>query len=314
MKQKVLKLLLSLCVTPFAHNAAAAEVNGLTNFAAGTPAVASEVNGNFVAVKAAVDNNHATIATLAATVATLQSTVADLQAKLAGVTRETVNGQPTFRFTGVNVQIVNGSGFTSGVNGVGNLIIGYDEPFNLTIRELCSVGADSSGALIRDAAACSAVGGTFAFSHKSGSHNLIVGDHHNYSSHAGVALGRRNSILNPYAVVTGGTDNVAAGEGSSVSGGSGNQSLFFFSSVSGGRTNKASGQDSSVSGGFANSAKARHSSVSGGRSNEAIGIESRVVGRTLNNANGLGSTVGGGRLRNATGADDWVSGGLFQDN
>ncbi len=38
-----------------------------------------------------------------------------------------VGGKPTIRFSGVNVQIVNGSGKTSTVNGEGNLVIGYDE-------------------------------------------------------------------------------------------------------------------------------------------------------------------------------------------
>jgi hypothetical protein len=42
----------------------AGEVTGLTSFSAGTPARASEVNGNFTAVKTAVDNNHARIVTL----------------------------------------------------------------------------------------------------------------------------------------------------------------------------------------------------------------------------------------------------------
>src|SRR4051794_41315966 len=39
-----------------------------------------------------------------------------------------VGGKPTIRSTGVNVQIVSGSGTTNGtVNGEGNLVLGYDE-------------------------------------------------------------------------------------------------------------------------------------------------------------------------------------------
>jgi hypothetical protein len=39
-----------------------------------------------------------------------------------------VGGKLTMRFTGVNVQIVLGSGSTDGaVNGEGNLVLGYDE-------------------------------------------------------------------------------------------------------------------------------------------------------------------------------------------
>lgn len=45
----------------FALPAAAGPVNGLTSFTAGTPARAAEVNGNFTAVKDAVDDNDARI-------------------------------------------------------------------------------------------------------------------------------------------------------------------------------------------------------------------------------------------------------------
>lgn len=42
----------------------AGQVTGLTQFTAGSPAKAAEVNGNFAAVKTAVDDNHARISTL----------------------------------------------------------------------------------------------------------------------------------------------------------------------------------------------------------------------------------------------------------
>jgi len=39
-----------------------------------------------------------------------------------------VGGKPTIKFSGVNVQLVSGSGKTDGtVNGTGNLVLGYDE-------------------------------------------------------------------------------------------------------------------------------------------------------------------------------------------
>ncbi len=40
----------------------AGQVTGLINFTAGTPAKAAEVNSNFMAVKTAVDDNHAKLA------------------------------------------------------------------------------------------------------------------------------------------------------------------------------------------------------------------------------------------------------------
>ena len=59
--------------------AAAAPVNGLTTFTSGTQARASEVNGNFTAVKTAVDDNNTRIGTLLTQLATLQATVTALQ-------------------------------------------------------------------------------------------------------------------------------------------------------------------------------------------------------------------------------------------
>ena len=47
----------------------AGQVTGLTQFTSGSPAKAAEVNGNFAAVKTAVDDNHARISTLETTLA-----------------------------------------------------------------------------------------------------------------------------------------------------------------------------------------------------------------------------------------------------
>jgi hypothetical protein len=38
-----------------------------------------------------------------------------------------IDGRPTIRITGANVQIIDGSGTTSTVNGTGNVILSYDE-------------------------------------------------------------------------------------------------------------------------------------------------------------------------------------------
>lgn len=60
---KLLTLVASTCAVclPVAH---ATEVTELNTFTAGTPARAAEVNGNFAAVKTAVDDNHARITAL----------------------------------------------------------------------------------------------------------------------------------------------------------------------------------------------------------------------------------------------------------
>ena len=96
----------------------------------------------------------------------------------------------TVRFEGVNVQIVNGLGATNGdpdhpadeddciTNGVGNLIVGYNEP----------------------------VGGP---TQRTGSHNLVVGLGHSYTGVGGQVVGYGNGILAPYASVVGGSGNQA---------------------------------------------------------------------------------------------------------
>ena len=180
------------------------------------------------------------------------------------------NTAKTIRFTGVNVQIVNGLGATNGnpddpnslgrvgepptsTNALGNLIVGYNEerprPDNL-------------------------------IDIRTGSHNIVVGQRHNYSSFGGLVGGRSNTISGAYSSVSGGSSNEASG---------------FHSSVSGGTSNTASGHWSSVSGGVGNTASGPESSVSGGGRNTASGVASSVSGGDRNTASGVVSTVSGGR-------------------
>jgi hypothetical protein len=129
-------------------------------------------------------------------------------------------GQPTVRFSGVNVQVVDGSGDTEGaVNGTGNLIVGYNESDEFSGRA------------------------------RNGSHNLIVGSHNDYASFGGIVAGRYNTVEGRYATITAGSFNIATGFGATVSGGDGNRATNTFSSVSGGFLNVASGDQSAVGGG-----------------------------------------------------------------
>ena len=101
----------------------------------------------------------------------------------------------TIVFEEVNVQIVNGLGATNGnpadptsvlqttVNSLGNLIVGYNE------------GADAG--LIR-----------------TGSHNIIVGTQHQFSSFGGMVVGFTNTISGAYSSISGGTRGAASGRGS----------------------------------------------------------------------------------------------------
>ncbi len=235
------------------------------------------------------------------------TTLKDLLTIFQGVTRD----GDTIIFEGVNVQIISGLGSTSGgvdedppmVNGLGNLIVGYNEEI---------FPYDPGGLPISD---------------KSGSHNIIVGGGHNYSSYGGIVSGANNIISGPNSSAISGQLNVASSGGSSVIGGqrnltSGftavvtggflNQATATTSSVSGGRENLSSGQSSSVSGGSENTANSPWSSVSGGLNNTAGENNASVSGGRNNAANGFWSSVSGGHNRSVNGIYDWRAGSLFE--
>jgi len=124
----------------------------------------------------------------------------------------------TIRITGCNLQIVNGQSSTATTNGVGNLIVGY--------QELIGGGDD-----------------------RTGSHNIVVGTRHNYSSAGGLVVGYENEISGSHSSVSGGRFNTASGQNSSVTGGEFNTASNSSASVSGGFNNTAAGDSSTVSGG-----------------------------------------------------------------
>jgi hypothetical protein len=128
--------------------------------------------------------------------------------------------------TGVNVRIVSGSGLTDDgvgnggtLTGLGNLIIGYpgNDPYPRT-----------------------------------GSHNLVLGNHNGYASYGGLVAGEANQILGPYCTITGGTGNTAQNYWSSVNGGFSNVASGQGSVVNGGQQNRASESYATVSGGYLN--------------------------------------------------------------
>lgn len=317
--KNVYRLIASFVLTATAISATAGQVTITNTFSSGTPAVASQVNTNFSDVKTAVDDNDARIKVLENTIAALQNTISTMQAQLTTIknsqvmaldpylTVDTVSDSrgPLVQLKGINLQLVNGSGYTWAANGLGNLIIGYDVARNDTTY-FCS------NANYTTQTTCQNAGATWAVSLKGGSHYLVVGDQNNYSSYAGIVNGYRNTANNYYSSVTGGFYNTASGSYSSVSGGTNNTASNFESSVSGGSYNTASGAGSSVSGGQHNTASGGSSSVSGGGTNTASGGTSHVSGGYLNTASGGVSSVSGGSTRSATGSYNWVAGTLLE--
>ncbi|MFH1807566.1 MAG: hypothetical protein ABIJ09_02385 [Pseudomonadota bacterium] len=205
----------------------------------------------------------------------------------------------TLRFEGVNVQIVNNLGSTiGGANGTGNLILGYDE---------ARVSADGQGA-----------------SDKSGSHNLVVGPKHNYTSNGGIVGGQLNSIRDASCSVLGGYANSATEQVAVVLGGMWNVGSGAGSVVAGGRNNRASGATSAVLGGgsdqayMGNQAWADYSVVVGGRDNLAgsgigfdrtVGEGSVVLAGYQNVGSGRFALLGGGEANEASGTSSAVLGG-----
>jgi outer membrane murein-binding lipoprotein Lpp len=201
----------------------------------------------------------AEIAQLKAQVAALQSQVKALQDQLAAVQSNNAlklgpfvtvdpnpeNGVrgPNITFKGANIHIVSGSGATDDnlsnggtLTGLGNLIIGYDELF---AGEIANRG---------------------------GSHNLVIGRFHTFTSSAwgGLVAGEQNTIQAANATVSGGSGNTVSGDLGSVSGGFANLANGSLAAVNGGFSNVASGAESSVSGGFANTAGGFQTVVIGG--------------------------------------------------
>ncbi len=213
------------------------------------------------------------------TIDDLLARIEKLENLLEGVRRK----GDTIVYEAVNVQIINGTGTTNGLpdspddsiigatNGLGNLIVGYDEEINPSAQ----VPSD-----------------------KSGSHNIVVGHGNNYGGLGGIVVGVDNVISGNYSSVLGGASNKASVNFSTVSGGTGNTASGAGASVSGGSFNVASGSQSSVSGGFENTATGRYSSVNGGQQNEAIGLYSTVSGGSSRSANAVNNWVAGSLLEN----------------
>jgi hypothetical protein len=112
---------------------------------------------------------------------------AALERKLATVSFDAATNEVVI--TGANLRLLNGLGSTETTNGLGNLIVGYNEP-----RE----GGEDR---------------------RTGSHTVVVGKQHNFSSVGGLIVGLQNEISGAFAVVSGGGGNTASGNLSSVSGG-----------------------------------------------------------------------------------------------
>ena len=205
-----------------------------------------------------------------------EAAINGLQSLLGGVTRsrdgstliiaghgsDSASALKTVLFKGVNVQVVNGTGIETRLNGLGNLIIGY---------------ADNTSGYPRN-----------------GSHNLITGDNQGWASYGGLVAGDFNQIRGPFDAIPGGRSSTASGFDSTVAGGAGNLATGFAASANGGIGNMASGFYATASGGSSNKVAGEAASVSGGRGNLALGNSASVSGGLDNAARGNNDSILGG--------------------
>ena len=139
------------------------------------------------ALKTQVSTLQGQVSTLQGQVSTLQSDDSAQKTLLAGVTR--TNSGNTLQFSGMNLQLVNGVGGTETTNGLGNLIIGYNEGPRI----------------------------------QTGSHNLVLGEGATFTSYGGLIGGDNNTLAAPDSVVFGLTNEAGGQFGpSSVLGGKNN--------------------------------------------------------------------------------------------
>lgn len=174
-----------------------------------------------------------------------------------------VEDDQTLLISGVNLQLVNGAGSTSAVNGLGNLIVGYNESDSLTTE-------------------------------RGGSHNLVMGRWNQYGSFSGIAHGLRNSVLDDESAVIAGSNNVVSGVRSAVFGGDQNTASGNKVVAMGGVQNEAKGSVTSIFGGSSNVSDGTASVIVGGAANQTLGNRTAVLGGGSNVSDGhVGVVVGG---------------------
>jgi hypothetical protein len=176
----------------------------------------------------------------------LSARVTALESLLAGFSRD----GHTLLMSGLNLQLVNGMGQTETLNGLGNLILGYNVDNGDT---------------------------------RTGSHDLVIGDAHTYTSVSGIVSGLNDTLSGRYAFAAG-KDNTVSRDGAFVGGGA---------------FNTASADHAFVGGGEFNIARGGDAFVGGGEFNTARGVFGFVGGGAANTARGGGAFVGGGANKTA---------------
>ena len=217
-----------------------------------------------------------------------------LTSKLGCVLR--FSGPRDFIVDGCNLHVQNGAGQTGTMNSYGNLIIGYNK---------------NEGSI------------------RTGSHNLVVGDLHGYTSYGGVVTGTENTLNGANATILGGGLNHANFISAVILGADrgqadGNVILIggqrnygsadaHFSAIVGGIENQVTGPTSVVVAGMLNVASGGNSLVCAGTENTAGGGADVVCGGSRNKSTGSASALVGGNQNAVSGPNSVVTGGQHCD-
>jgi hypothetical protein len=180
---------------------------------------------NITALQKALSEVQADVAAIKTRMATAELRLKEVESKPVGIPDlatylkidpNSINGVngPHVIFTGANVHVRSGSGFTddniSGggtLKGLGNLIIAYNE--------------NSTGQT------------------RTGSHNLVGGSFNIFTSVGGMVFGLHNTLSGEYAAIVSGDSNTASGVNASVLAGNLNTASGLRSTVYGGLNNTA---------------------------------------------------------------------------
>ena len=233
------------------------------------------IDGRLDSVESTLDENGLAIAELDAAVTTNSTEIAGLQ-EYDGATAPffdlvTVEDDTIF-ITSANLHLRNGSGDTDTPNGSGNLIIGYN-------------GSE-----------------TFA-EDRTGSHNIVVGDQHAYTSTGGIVSGTGSQLTEANAAIIGGSDHIASAAGAAIVGGLGHEVSSTAAVLIGGQFGTASGGWSTVIGGSSNTASGPNSTVVGGYANHSTAESAVAVAGRSNTAGAAHTLTLGGEGRSSTDAD-----------
>jgi hypothetical protein len=261
------------------------------------PAHAEDANATIAALSAQVRALGDQVRQVSALAASQQAALtamsksnAAFQARLTCITKSTATD---FIFDGCNVHIQNGAGSTNSVNTLGNLIIGYNKN---------------------------------QVSRRSGSHNIIVGDLHEYTSYGGVVTGTENTISAPNSTVMSSIDSSVTGTGGAailgadrgiaegnavMMGGSQNYASpsAHFAVAIGGNQNQALSGNAVVMAGTLNVASGSNSMACAGSENAASGNGSVACGGTGNKGVGSAAVALGGHHVTASGDSSVITGG-----